>query len=218
MATAFIAREIFTGHEIQTGKAVLVHEDRIVDIVTVPDIPAGYRQETLDGYMLAPAFMDLQIYGGNGKLFSTELTADALQATYEYSLLGGCTQFLITMATNSIEKLIRGMEVVKDYQAGGGKGVLGVHLEGPYISAAKKGAHIAKFMSKRPVPGEIHQLLEKGKGIAYDDPCTRRMRSRIASICCCNTGSWSPRGTAMASYQQAIDGFYQGISAATHLF
>src|ERR1700737_5352626 len=100
MAIAFIAREIFTGQEILTGKAVLVRDGKVVDIVADSDIPADYRTRQLGGYMLAPAFIDLQIYGGNGKLFSAELTTDSLEAVYEYCLQGGCTQFLITLAPN----------------------------------------------------------------------------------------------------------------------
>ena len=151
MATAFIAREIFTGQEIQTGKAVLVREGKVVDIVAASAIPADYRQRKLSGYMLAPAFVDLQIYGGNGQLFSAELTTEALDAVYEYCLQGGCTRFLITLATNSIEKFIQGMDVAKKYNAGGGKGLLGVHLEGPYINPVKKGAHIEKLDRKSVV-------------------------------------------------------------------
>ncbi|HEY4335451.1 MAG TPA: N-acetylglucosamine-6-phosphate deacetylase, partial [Puia sp.] len=160
-ATAFIARELFTGSEIHTGKAVLVKNGRIEGLVDSADIPAGYRKEELGGYLLAPAFLDLQIYGGNGKLFSAELTTEALEATYEYCLQGGCTQFQITLATNSIEKFIRGMEVAREYRNGGGKGLLGVHLEGPYINPAKKGAHIEKFI-KKPTVAEIKHLLQKG--------------------------------------------------------
>ncbi|HVW59410.1 MAG TPA: hypothetical protein VHC48_05220, partial [Puia sp.] len=130
MATAFIAREIFTGQTIETGKAVLVRDGRIVDIVNSTVIPAGYRQKELPGYMLAPAFIDLQIYGGNGRLFSADLTTDALEAVYEYCLQGGCTQFMITLATNSIEKFLQSMDVARSYQSGGGKGLLGIHLEG----------------------------------------------------------------------------------------
>src|SRR5580765_3820769 len=115
MNTAFIAREIFTGREILTGKAVLVKDKKVVDIVPESEIPTGYLIRELYDCMLAPAFIDLQIYGGNGKLFSTELTTDALIATYEYCLQGGCTHFMITMATNSIEKFLTGIEVVKQY-------------------------------------------------------------------------------------------------------
>ena len=217
MSIAFIAREIFTGHEIQTDKAVLVREGKITGIVPKEEIPAGYRRQELSGYMLAPAFMDLQIYGGNGKLFSAELTTDALDAVYEYCLQGGCTQFLITMATNSIDKFLQGMEAVKNYKAGGGKGLLGIHLEGPYINPVKKGAHIPKFI-KKPTLEEIQLLLEKGKGVfrmmtlapeQCDRECIELLQLNKVVV---------SAGHSNASYEEGINGFYQGIPAATHLF
>src|ERR1700722_17946932 len=164
MSTALVVREIFTGREIHTGKAVLVRDGKIVDLVAATAIPAGYRVRELPGYMLAPAFIDLQIYGGNGRLFSAEMTTEALDAVYEYCLQGGCTQFQITLATNSIEKFKKGLEAARQYRAGGGKGLLGVHLEGPYINPAKKGAHLAKFI-KKPTADEIRLLLQKGRDI-----------------------------------------------------
>src|SRR5580692_1501631 len=164
MSNAFIAREIFTGQDIQTGKAVLTRDGKITDIVPVADVPSNYRTRDLPGYLLAPAFIDLQIYGGNGLLFSAELSTAALEATYEYCLEGGCTQFMITLATNSIDKFIRGLEVAREYRNNGGMGLLGVHLEGPYINPAKRGAHLEKFI-KTPTPEEITTLLQKGKDI-----------------------------------------------------
>jgi N-acetylglucosamine-6-phosphate deacetylase len=217
MSNAFIAREIFTGQEIQTGKAVLVREGKVVGIVPDQEIPADYRRQELSGYMLAPAFMDLQIYGGNGKLFSTELTTDALEAVYEYCLQGGCTQFLITMATNAIDKFLQGMEVARNYNAGGGKGLLGIHLEGPYINPVKKGAHIAKFI-KKPTLEEIQGLLDKGKGVfrmmtlapeQCDRDCVELLLRHKVVV---------SAGHSNATYGQAIDSFYQGVPAATHLF
>lgn len=217
MSTAFIAREIFTGNDIQTGKAVLVKDGRVVGIVPKSDIPAGYRQKELPGYLLAPAFMDLQIYGGNGKLFSAELTSDSLDAVYEYCLQGGCTQFLITMATTSIEKILHGIEAVRNYQAGGGKGLMGIHLEGPYINPAKKGAHIEKFI-KKPVPEEIRLLLDKGREVF-------RMMTLAPEVCDPQLIDMLQQGNVVvsaghsnATYEQATDSFYQGIPTATHLF
>jgi len=217
MATAFIAREIFTGQTIETGKAVLVKDDKIVDIVDSNAIPAGYRQRQLPGYMLAPAFIDLQIYGGNGRLFSADLTTDALEAVYEYCLQGGCTQFMITLATNSIEKFIQSMEVARNYQAGGGKGLLGIHLEGPYINPVKKGAHVEKFI-KKPTINEIQQLLEKGKGIFKMMTLAPEQCDRECIELLLNGNIIVSAGHSNARYGEAIDGFYQGIPAATHLF
>lgn len=215
--TAFIAREIFTGHEILTNKAVLVKDEKVFDLVSASHIPGGYLIRELKEYMLAPAFIDLQLYGGNGKLFSTELTTDSLDATYEYCLQGGCTRFMITMATNSIEKFLKGIEVVRQYWSGGGKGLLGLHLEGPYLNPIKKGAHIEKFI-KKPTLEEVKMLLEKGKGVfRMMTLAPEQCDPEVIELLLKNKILLSA-GHSNASYGQAINGFYQGIQAATHLF
>jgi N-acetylglucosamine-6-phosphate deacetylase len=217
MAVAFIVQEIFTGSEILTGRAVLVREGKVTDLVPVADIPAGYRRVDFEGYMLAPAFIDLQIYGGNGKLFSTELTVESLEATYEYCLQGGCTQFMITMATNSVEKFLKGIGVVRKYWSGGGKGLIGLHLEGPYINPAKKGAHLEKYI-KRPETEELAMLLEKGKGVV-------KMMTLAPECCDHQTVGMLldhqivvSAGHSNGSYEELMEGFAMGIPAATHLF
>ena len=217
MSTAFIAREIFTGHEIHTGMAVLVKDAKITGLVPIDDIPAGYRIRDLDGYMLAPAFIDLQIYGGNGKLFSAEMSTEAIDATYEYCLQGGCTQFMITMATNSIEKFSRGLEVAREYRVNGGKGLLGVHLEGPYINPVKKGAHIERFI-KHPTTEEIGHLLHKGKDVFRMMTLAPERCDRSCIELLLQNGIIVSAGHSNATYEEAIDGFYQGIPMATHLF
>ncbi|HEX4374400.1 MAG TPA: N-acetylglucosamine-6-phosphate deacetylase [Puia sp.] len=217
MSIALIAKEIFDGHEILTGKAILIQEEKVVDVVDVSKVPATYRIQHINGYLLAPAFIDLQLYGGNGKLFSTELTIESLEATYEYCLQGGCTQFMITMATNSIEKFLQGIDVVKEYWSAGGKGLLGLHLEGPYINPIKKGAHIEKYI-KKPTPDEVNMLLEKGKGVfkmmtLAPEQCDENIIELLLQ-----QNIIVSAGHSNATYEEAIDRFYQGISAATHLF
>src|SRR5579871_495989 len=217
MQTAFVANQIFTGTEILTGKAVLVNDDEVVDIVSSSVIPQRYNKKDLDDHLLAPAFVDLQIYGGNGKLFSTELTTESIEATYEYCVQGGCSQFMITMATNSIEKFLKGIEVVREYWATGGKGLLGLHLEGPYINPIKKGAHIEKFI-KQPTLEEVNMLLQKGKGVIkmitlapeQCDPSIIELLIKHKIVV--------SAGHSNATYEEAINGFYAGIPAATHLF
>lgn len=217
MSTALIAREIFTGQDIQTGKAVLTRDGKIIDIVPVEDIPSNYRVRELSGYLLAPAFIDLQIYGGNGLLFSAELSTAALEATYEYCLEGGCTQFMITLATNSMDKFLRGIEVAREYRTGGGKGLLGVHLEGPYISPAKRGAHLEKFI-KTPTPEEIGLLLLKGKDIFRMMTLAPECCDRACIDLLISNGIIVSAGHSNATFEEASAGFYQGIPAATHLF
>jgi N-acetylglucosamine-6-phosphate deacetylase len=217
MYTAFTAREIFTGHEILTGKAVLVKEGKVVDIVPYNRIPPAYLIRESGAYMLAPSFIDLQLYGGNGKLFSAELSVESLDATYKACMLGGCSHFMITMATNSIEKFLAGAETVRSYWGGDGKGLLGLHLEGPYINPKKKGAHIEKYI-KKPCMEEVNMLLDKGRGIIKmitiaPEQCEENIIDRLLQA-----GILVSAGHSNASYEEAINGFYGGIPAATHLF
>ena len=110
MSVAYTNGKIFTGEKIEDNKAVLTDNEVIVGVVSANAIPSQYRTEDLKGFTLAPALIDLQIYGGNGKLFSQDLTVESLKATYEYCLMGGCSHFMITMATNTIEKFLQGFK------------------------------------------------------------------------------------------------------------
>ncbi|OQP67326.1 N-acetylglucosamine-6-phosphate deacetylase [Niastella vici] len=217
MYTAYTNGKIFTGEEIAANKAVLTESDVIVDVVNADAVPSQYRTEDLKGFTLAPAFVDLQIYGGNGKLFSQDLSVESLKATYEYCLHGGCTHFMITMATNTIEKFLQGFEVVRAYREQGGKGLLGLHLEGPYINPVKRGAHLEACI-KTPTVEEVSMLLKKGEGVfrmmtvapeTCDDAIIELLQSHNIII---------SAGHTNATYQQAMTAFNKGIPAATHLF
>jgi N-acetylglucosamine-6-phosphate deacetylase len=159
----------------------------------------------------------MQIYGGNGKLFSHDLSIESLKATYEYCLHGGCTHFMITMATNTIEKFLQGFDVVRAYWQQGGRGLLGLHLEGPYINPGKRGAHLAQCVKKASME-EVKMLLEKGEGVfkmmtlapeQCDDAIIDLLLQHNIII---------SAGHTNATYQQAMNGFNKGIHAATHLF
>ncbi len=139
MQTAFTNATIYTGHGREQGKAILVGDGLIEAVVEENAIDEGYTISDLGGLNIAPALIDLQIYGGNGKMFSSELSLETLSSVYQYCLEGGCAHFMITMATNTMEKFLKGMEVVKEYWKRGGKGVLGLHMEGPYLNPEKEG-------------------------------------------------------------------------------
>ena len=143
---------------------LLEKDGKIVDIVKPGEFPQTANHIDLDGNYVAPAFIDLQIYGGNGKMFSEELSIESLAATYEYSRAGGASQLMITIATNSMAVFYEGIDKVREYITSGKKGILGLHLEGPYLNPIKKGAHIERYI-KRPERKEVEELLKKGEGI-----------------------------------------------------
>lgn len=217
MKTAWLNCSIYTGNKKETGKAILVNNNVIEGVVDENEIGEAYVVKDLGGLNIAPAFIDLQIYGGDGWLFSAELNTGAIDATYRYCLGGGCTQFMLTMATNTIENFLKGIELVKQYWQQGGKGVLGLHMEGPYLNPAKKGAHVLEYI-KKPTIDEVAMLLEKGKGVL-------KMMTIAPEVCdeeiirlLINNDIIVSAGHSNATYAEATKGFALGIPAATHLF
>ena len=217
MPTVFYNATIFTGEKILTQKAILVRQGYIEEIVDESAIPEGYEKEDLHGMNIAPSFIDLQIYGGNEKLFSQDLTVASLYATYEYCKSGGAAHFMITMATNSIDKFLRGMEVIRAYWNEGGKGLLGLHLEGPYINPVKKGAHVEQYI-KQPAIDEVQMLLDKGSGIfKMMTLAPERCDDAVIDLLLQNNILVSA-GHSNATYDEGSRAFNNGIPTATHLF
>ena len=214
---AYTAANVFTGSRMEVDATVLVKDGTIEAIVPAKRVPAEYEQRVFKGHLICPAFIDLQIYGGNGKMFSHETTPETIQASYEYCKAGGAAAFMITLATNSIDKFLEGFQAAATYIAGGGKGLLGVHLEGPYINPVKRGAHLLEYV-KSPVLEEVKLLLEKGKGVF-------KMMT-LAPECCDpalvqllrKEGILLSLGHSNATYTQAMQAFNEGIPLATHLY
>ncbi len=217
MKQAYLAGSVFTGKEILQRHAVLTENKIVTGIVEGSAIPSGYEILEDADCLISPAFIDLQLYGGKGKLFSHSLDIAALEATYAYCLSGGCTHFMITMATNSPENFLKGIEVAGDYMASGKKGLLGIHLEGPYINPVKRGAHIEKFI-KRPSREELLSFLGHGRGIfKMMTLAPEQCEDEIIRLLM-DGGVLVSAGHSNASYAEASHAFGLGIPLVTHFF
>jgi N-acetylglucosamine-6-phosphate deacetylase len=217
MPTAYINGKFLTGETFEEGKAVLVDMGIITDIVDAGEIPERYVRKDLGGHNVAPSLIDLQIYGGNGSMFSEDLNIGSLDATYQYCRAGGASHFMITLATNSIEVFLEGAKVVRAYWQAGGKGLLGLHLEGPYINPLKKGAHIERFI-KKPELSELKMIMDKaGDVVKMITVAPEVCSDEIIEFLLSNIMIVSA-GHTNATYQEAQHGFGKGIMAATHLF
>lgn len=208
---------VYTGEAVEKQKSILVENGLVVDVVDNAHIPEGFSIKNLQGKNIAPALIDLQIYGGNGKLFSHEISVASLQSTYEYCVNGGAAYFMITLATNSIERFLLAIDEVKKYWQQGGKGLLGLHLEGPYINPIKRGAHIEHYIKKPTLP-EVKQLLEKGKGVIKMMTLAPELCDEAIIELLQKNDVVVSAGHSNASYEQATTAFNKNISAATHLF
>jgi N-acetylglucosamine-6-phosphate deacetylase len=217
MRQAFQADEIFTGSGTLTGQCILTDNNIISGILPAGSLPKEYGLQSFPGCLIAPAFIDMQLYGGNGKLFSHSLNTESLDATYAYCTTGGCAHFMITMATNSMENFFKGIDAAAAYMASGKRGLLGLHLEGPWINPVKRGAHIEAFI-KKPTREEILAILERSRGIVKmitlaPEQCDDEIINLLME-----NGILVSAGHSNASYSRAIHAFKMGVPAATHLF
>jgi N-acetylglucosamine-6-phosphate deacetylase len=217
MKQAFLADEIFTGTRTLADQVILTEKNMITGIVSDKSIPPEYTLQSFPGCLIAPAFIDMQLYGGNGKLFSHSLDSASLDATYAYCASGGCSHFMITMATNSMENFFKGMDAAGAWMASGKKGLLGLHLEGPWINPVKRGAHIESFI-KKPTREDVMDIVQKGRGIVKmitlaPEQCDEGIINLLME-----NGILVSAGHSNASYAQASRAFTWGVPAATHLF
>ena len=214
---AYIADRIFTGEEWLSQYAVIVEENRIRKVMPVASLPSALPAEQFNDCILVPAFIDLQIYGAYGKLFSVYPETDTLFKLKEYCEKAGAAYCLPTAATNTNEVFFRCIDAIKEYWSKEGRGILGLHLEGPWINPAKKGAHIESLIHP-PSLSEVKELLEYGKGVIRmitlaPEICSREIISLILSY-----GIVISAGHSNATYSEAMEGFNNGITAVTHLY
>ncbi|RHW19089.1 N-acetylglucosamine-6-phosphate deacetylase [Sphingomonas gilva] len=123
------------------GRAVLVEGERIAAIVADGDIPADALRHRLEGRMLLPGFIDAQVNGGGGVLFNDSPTVEAIAAIGAAHRRFGTTGFLPTLISDDLAVVRRGIAAVEEAIARGVPGVLGIHIEGPFLNVDRKGIH-----------------------------------------------------------------------------
>ena len=211
---------IFNGEKILSKKCVLTENNKIIGIISAEEIPDAAQKIDLKGHLIAPALIDLQIYGGNGHLFGEYPSVKALEATYQYCLAGGAAHFMPTVATNSERIMLEAIQAVKDYWQQGGQGVLGLHLEGPFINMAKRGAHLKQFVENdlSIQLKMVKRLLEVGKDVIKIMTLAPEVVSDEVINLLQNNGVSISVGHTNATFEQANVAFQKGMHVATHLF
>lgn len=163
--TALINGRVLTDHGPQDGLAVLVRGERI-EAITRADDPriAGAKTHDLQGRLLLPGFIDVQVNGGGGVLFNAEPTVDALAAIGAAHRKYGTTGFLPTLITDTAEVMSKALDAVDAAIEQGVPGVLGIHLEGPFLATARKGIHNASLF-RLPEAEDIAAITRNRRGV-----------------------------------------------------
>lgn len=199
------------------GVAVLIHGSRIEALAGAGD--ARLRDadvHDLDGRWLLPGFVDVQVNGGGDVLFNDAPTVDAIRGIGAAHRRGGTTGFLPTLISDDVEVMRAAIAAVDAAIAEGVPGVLGIHLEGPYIAAERRGAHdAAKFRVPDAREIELACSLRRGATVLtlapeqVGDGIVREFVGRGAIVCI---------GHSAASYEQARAALDAGARGITHLY
>ncbi|MEX0859969.1 MAG: N-acetylglucosamine-6-phosphate deacetylase, partial [Cucumibacter sp.] len=138
---AIAAPRVFDGTLWHERAAVIVDGDLVAGVTPQTDLHPGLRIERLAKGLLAPGFVDLQINGGGGVLFNDAPGIDAIKAISAAHLKRGTTSMLVTLISDTGDKIDAAIAAAVEAQEARVPGLLGLHLEGPHLGPTRPGAH-----------------------------------------------------------------------------
>ncbi len=212
--SAIINGIVFTNDKLVSGRALLIKGSRVIALVAPDEVPDEAQIVDVAGNYVVPGFIDLQIYGGGGRLFSAEPSADSMEKIANALAKSGTTGFMITMATNTMGVMDKAFEALTEYKH---PALLGLHLEGPYLNVSRRGAHPAEYI-RNPDSAEIAALLRRaGNCLRMMTIAPERFAPETIRLLL-DYGVLLSAGHSDASFDEATTGFRNGIRAVTHLF
>lgn len=206
---------VLTPAGFEPDSCVIVEEGRIAGIVPSSACPAGLKRQEWEGD-LVPGFIDLQVNGGGGILFNDHPTVEGIAAIGQAHSRFGTTGFLPTLISDDLETVDRAIRAVDDAIERQVPGVLGIHIEGPFLNVARKGIHDAsKF---RIIDAQAFGVLtssRRGRVLVTLAPEVAPAGAIRALV---EAGVIVAAGHTAATYEDLQAAFAEGLSGFTHLF
>lgn len=216
MHYALSGGRIFDGDRIVDDHAVVIRESRIEALLPACELPATLPVFNLGGDLLAPGFIDTQVNGGGGVLFNDQPDIDAIDAIGRAHRRYGTTGFLPTLISDRREVMEQAIGATRE-ALGRVPGVLGIHLEGPYLNLARKGIHPGP-MVREPEADALSLLTSlDAKGCTLVTLAPEIAPSGFIRQLC-EAGVIVSAGHTAATYEQVIAALDEGVRGFTHLF
>lgn len=217
MTTAFHNLQLISDGSIATNKAVLIEGDKIVDVIDDNAIPSDAKRIDLNGAYLAPGLIDLQIYGSGDQLFGGNPSVEALLQMETDLLAQGTTGFLATIATNTNAIVEQGIAAAKAYKNKSKGNFWGLHLEGPYLNAKRRGAHPAELIKKATL-AEVKGWIEQADGLIKMITIAPELQDDEVISYLYQQGIVLSSGHSNATYDEGKAFLNKPIQAVTHLY
>jgi N-acetylglucosamine-6-phosphate deacetylase len=213
---ALAAECVFDGASLRHDLAVVIEGEHIVALVPRRELPSDIPVRGLpEGAWLAPGFIDGQVNGGGDVLFNDAPTPDGIAAIVAAHRQFGTTALLPTLITDTPEKMHKALDAVQA-MLGRDPSVLGIHLEGPFLSAEKPGVHDPK-MIRPPGPKDRALLTSLRGGVTLVTLAPEAVPAGFVGALAA-AGVRVSLGHSMATYAQTRAALAEGLTGFTHLF
>lgn len=214
---ALVNGRLVGDHGPREDRVVLVRGKRIVAIVAHDDARIGDAQKhDLKGHLLLPGFIDVQVNGGGGLLFNDAPTVDTLRGIAQAHRKYGTTGMLPTLISDTAEQMHAALAAVDEAIEQRVPGILGIHVEGPFLANARKGIHNADFF-RLPDASDIEVLTAPHKGVVMltlaPDQVSPAIIARLSEA-----GVVVVAGHTGADYATTRAALDAGVCGFTHLY
>jgi N-acetylglucosamine-6-phosphate deacetylase len=215
--TALVNGRVLVDGGLVDGRCVLIENERILAIVAANDPRcAAAQKRDLGGKLLLPGFIDSQVNGGGGVLFNDAPSVEAIRAIGAAHRKFGTTGFLPTLISADLDVVAQAIEAVQAALAAKVPGVLGIHIEGPFLNVERKGIHDPdKFRELDTDAIKLLTALRGGRTLVTLAPemTTPAMIRKLA-----DAGVVVSAGHTNATYEQIRLALKGGLTGFTHLF
>lgn len=215
MTLALVGARVFDGVRLRKDHAVLTADGRIVEVVPANDIPTDADRQTVTG-LLAPGFIDIQVNGGGGVLFNDQRTVEGIAAIGAAHRRYGTTGFLPTLITDRPDIMREAVKAAQDAITAGVPGLLGIHLEGPFLNPERKGVHQENYI-RAVAATDIALMIEPGKGRTLVTLAPEMVEPDLITRLV-EAGVTVSAGHTKAPYETIRAARAAGLTGFTHLF
>lgn len=216
MTNAYVNARIVTENGLVNDHALLTEGGRISAVVPCDAVPSTAHITDLGGGTLLAGFIDIQVNGGGGILFNDSYDAQALRCIGKAHAQFGTTGFLPTIISAELDTIAKAIACVDDAITAGVPGLLGIHIEGPFLNPSRKGIHnAANFRKLDEDSYALLTSLKHGKTLVTLAPemTTPAMIARLtqAGVIVC-------AGHSEGDYITTREALIAGVRGFTHLF
>ena len=215
MKQAITGSKLFNGIDFIEHKALLIDDQHIAGIVNEDAIPTDFQVKKIEGGILSPGFIDLQVNGGGGKLFNNSPDKESLNTIISAHQYFGTTSIMPTVISDSLNILQKCTDTISN-EIDNNHSLLGIHIEGPFFNVKYRGVHQKQYINTINASYlNLFETLDKFPVMLTLAPecISIKQLKHLKSL-----GFKILAGHTDANYDQLEEAIKYGLDGFTHLF